>query len=150
MKMRHLLFLLIALCAGGLLPIQGAINAQLAKFLNHPMQVTFVSFLTGLIGIIFFLFIFRPGIPSISTLSSIPAINYTGGFYGIVFVTAIFILAPKIGIANTLISAVVGQLLVSVFLDHFGMLGLAKHPAGVVRIIGCVGLVISLYLIQKS
>jgi len=148
--MKNLLFVLFALCAGGLLPIQGAINAHLGKNLNHPLQATFISFFGALIAIVFFLIIFRPEIPSISALKSTPAINYTGGIYGVVFVTAVLMLTPKIGIANTLVAAVVGQLIVSVTLDHFGLLGLVKHPASLTRILGCVGLIVSLLLVQKT
>ena len=88
--------------------------------------------------------------PSLAQLKSIPPINYTGGIYGIIFVTTILILTPRIGIANTLVAAIVGQVIVSVILDHFGLFGLAQRSISLSRLLGCVGLVVCLLLIQKT
>lgn len=147
---RNLLLLLVALAAGGLQSIQGSINADLGRSLNHPLQATFISFFGAIIALIIVLAVLRPAIPSMAQLKSIPAINFTGGIYGIIFVTTVLVLAPKIGIANTLVAAIVGQVIVSVILDHFGLFGLALRPLSLYRLIGCAGLVISLLLIQKT
>lgn len=148
--MKHLLLLLAGLCAGGLLPIQGAINAQLGKSLNHPMQATFISFFGALIAICLFLAIYRPEMPTMAALKATPLLSFSGGIYGVIFVTTILMLAPRIGIANTLVATVVGQVLVSVVLDHFGLFGLPKHPATMMRLLGGTGLIVSLWLVQKT
>ncbi len=148
--MKNLLLLTMALCAGGLLPIQGAINSQLAKALNHPMQASFISFLGALVAIVLYLALVRPEIPSLATLKTTPILNFTGGLYGVIFVTAILVVTPKIGIASTLVATIVGQLIVSILLDHFGLLGLDRYPINTPRILGCIGLVVSLWLIQKT
>jgi bacterial/archaeal transporter family-2 protein len=148
--MKTLLFLLLALCVGGLLPVQGSINAQLGKSLNHPLQATFISFFGAIIFLILLLMVFNPPLPSVSQLKSTPAFYYTGGIYGVIFVTTILMLAPRIGIANTLVATIIGQLIVSVILDHFGTFGLQRQPINGYRLLGCVGLLVSLYMIQKS
>jgi len=148
--MRNLLFLALALCVGGLLPIQGAINAHLGKSLNHPLQATFISFFGAIILLVILLMAFNPSLPSITQLKSTPAFYFTGGIYGVIFVTTILVLAPRIGIANTLVATIIGQLIVSVALDHFGVFGLQRLPVNGLRLLGCAGLVISLYLIQKT
>jgi len=148
--MRNLLFLIIVLCAGGLVPIQGALNAHLGKSLNHPLQATFISFFGAVVVLVFLLIVLSPALPSIADLKSTPALYYTGGIYGVIFVTAILMLTPRIGIANTVVAAIVGQLIVSVILDHFGFFGLQRIPLSGLRLAGCVGLVVSLYLIQKA
>ena len=148
--MRHLLFLLLALCAGGLLPIQGALNSHLGSRLSHPLQATFISFSGAIVVLLILLLGLSPAWPSIAQLKATPWIYYTGGLYGVIFVTAILTLAPHIGIANTLVATIIGQLIVSVALDHFGMLGLQRLPVNGYRLLGCVGLLVSLYLIQKA
>ena len=85
-----------------------------------------------------------------SQLKATPAFYFSGGVYGVIFVTAILMLAPRIGIANTLVATIIGQLIVSVILDHFGLFGLMRHPVNGFRLLGCAGLMVSLYLIQKS
>ena len=148
--MKNLLFLTIALCVGGLLPIQGALNAHLGKSLNHPLQATFISFFGAVIVLLLLLMALNPSLPSITQLKSTPALYYSGGIYGVIFVTTILMLAPRIGIANTLVATIIGQLIVSVGLDHFGFFGLQRLPVNGFRLLGCGGLMVSLYLIQKS
>ncbi|MCB2146893.1 MAG: DMT family transporter [Deltaproteobacteria bacterium] len=148
--MKNILFLALAFCVGGLLPVQGSINAHLSKSLNHPLQATFISFFGAIIFLIILLVALNPPLPSVSQLKSTPAFYFTGGIYGVIFVTTILMLAPRIGIANTLVATIIGQLVISVILDHFGVFGLLRHPVNGFRLLGCVGLLVSLYLIQKS
>jgi bacterial/archaeal transporter family-2 protein len=146
--MRNLIFVFIALCVGGLVPIQGSINAHLGKSLNHPLQATFISFFGAVVLLLILLIVLGPSLPSMAQLKSIPLFYYTGGAYGVVFVTTILVLAPRIGIANTIVATIVGQLILSVILDHFGVFGLARYPVSAPRIFGCMGLLVSLFLIQ--
>ena len=146
--MKNLIFLFVALCVGGLVPIQGSINAHLGKSLNHPLQATFVSFFGAVLLLVVLLMAIAPALPSMAQLKSIPLYYYSGGVYGVVFVTTILMLAPRIGIANTLVATIVGQLLLSVIFDHFGLFGLTRYPISGPRILGCAGLLVSLYLIQ--
>ena len=148
--MKNYIFLLLALCVGGLLPVQGSLNAHLGKGLNHPLQATFVSFFGAIIVLLLLLLALNPPLPSVSQLKSTPAVYYTGGIYGVIFVTTILMLTPRIGIANTLVATIVGQLIVSVIMDHFGVFGLVRHPVNGYRLMGCMGLMISLYLIQRT
>lgn len=148
--MRNLMFLLLALCVGGLLPIQGAINAQLSKTLNHPLQATFVSFFGAIVLLCLLLLMLNPPLPSLAQIQATPLGYFSGGIYGVVFVTTILMLAPRIGIANTLVATIIGQLIVSVVLDHCGGFGLQRLPVNGYRLLGCAGLLISLYLIQKT
>ena len=148
--MKNLMFLLLALCVGGLLPVQGAINAHLGRSLNHPLQATFVSFFGAIILLFFLLLMLNPPLPSLAQIRDTPWIYFSGGVYGVIFVTTILVLAPRIGIANTLVATIVGQLIVSVFLDHIGGFGLHRHPVNAYRLLGCGGLLVSLYLIQKA
>lgn len=140
----------MALTAGGMVAIQGTINSGLSKRLNHPLQASLISFAGAIPFIIVILFILHPRIPEWSHLREVPPIYYTGGIYGVIFVTTILFLATKIGIANTVVATIVGQLILSVFLDHIGFLDLAVKPINIYRGAGCVGLLLSLYLIQKS
>jgi len=148
--MKNLLLLLVGLCAGGLVPIQGSINAHLSEGLNHPLQATFISFFGAVLLLVVVLMVLNPALPSLSQLSAIPPIYYTGGIYGVLFVTTLLVLTPHIGIASTVTATIVGQLILSVILDHFGLFGLARHPIGLSRLLGSAGLLVSLYLVQKG
>ncbi|WP_271272225.1 DMT family transporter [Aliamphritea hakodatensis] len=142
--------LLLAIAAGFMLPIQGALNARLGGLMEHPMQATLISYIGGLIACLLVLFFVQRSVPEIRKLTEINWYLYCGGFLGAVFVSAMLYLMPRIGIANMLAAAIVGQLIMSTVLDHFGALGNPQIPVNSSRIIGIVLLLAGLYFIQRS
>ena len=143
-------YILIAIFAGAMLPIQGSINAQLSSLLKHPLQTSLVSFMVGVIGVVFVLLILQPSLPSFSEIKQVPIHLYIGGFLGVVFVTTTFIMIPKIGAANMLAAAIAGQLIISVIIDHFGWFNVNQIQISLYRIIGVLLLLVGLYFIQKK
>ncbi len=142
--------LLLAIAAGFMLPIQGALNARLGGLMAHPMQATLISYIGGLIACLLVLFFVQRSVPEIRKLADINWYLYCGGFLGAVFVSSMLYLMPKIGIANMLAAAIVGQLIMSTLLDHFGVLGNPQIPVNASRIIGILLLLLGLYFIQRS
>jgi transporter family-2 protein len=55
---------------------------------------------------------------------------------------------PKIGVASALIAALCGQVILSILLDHFGVLGLQANPASPSRIAGGLLIILGLFLIN--
>jgi bacterial/archaeal transporter family-2 protein len=51
----RLLFIVIALALGAVLPMQAAINSRLAKTASSPIMSAFVSFAVGTIALMLFL-----------------------------------------------------------------------------------------------
>lgn len=142
--------LALAIAAGFMLPIQGALNARLGTIMDHPMQATLISYLGGLIACLLVLFLVQRNIPEYRKLAEIDWYLYCGGFLGAVFVSSMLYLIPKIGIANMLAAAIVGQLIMSTLLDHFGALGNPKISINSSRIIGIFLLLLGLYFIQRG
>ena len=142
------IFLLIAILAGCLLPIQGALLSKLGASLNHPVQATMVSYIGGLLVCLIILFINRTPYPEIKTLLAIDWHLYLAGFFGALFVSSMIVIMPKIGIANMLAAAIVGQLIASSIIDHFGLLGALRVPVSLARVLGIAFLLAGLYLVQ--
>jgi transporter family-2 protein len=147
--MKHLILLAAALFAGSLIPLQGAVNTQLSQRLPHAMQATFVSFLGGLLGVIALLLCIRPPMPATATLHATPWYLYCGGLFGVVFVTTVLVLIPKIGVATMLAAALSGQLIVSVLIDHYGWLNVPVISMTPSRLTGVCALLIGVFLIQR-
>jgi transporter family-2 protein len=61
----------------------------------------------------------------------------------------VVVLARELGAATLTALVITGQLLSSVALDHFGLLGFELHAAGVGRLGGCVLLLAGTALIWK-
>lgn len=147
---KSLLLTLIALLLGGLIPIQSSFNTYLAQQLKSPLQATFINFAGGLIVLLFLLlFIFRVSIPTMAELKQIPWYYFIGGAIGVGFVTMVVMLTPKIGITNVLAGALVGQLIVSAVMDHYGLLNLNVHPISWQRVAGICFLIFGIILTQK-
>jgi transporter family-2 protein len=147
--MKHLILLAAALFAGSLIPLQGAVNSQLSQRLPHAMQATFVSFLGGLLGVMAVLLCIRPQTPSLAALQATPWYLYCGGLFGVVFVTTVLVLIPKIGVAAMLATAITGQLIVSVVIDHYGWLNVPVISVTPTRAAGVCCLLLGVFLIQR-
>lgn len=147
--MTRLIMVLLTVLVGCLVALQGAINSQLGKELSHPLQAAFISFLAGTLVLALALAFSKFGFPTFGQLTSVHPKLLIGGVFGAIFVTTTILFIPKIGVANVLIAAVTGQMLLSLILDHFGMFGLNKQPATIARISGVMFVVLGLYLVNK-
>lgn len=135
-----LISFVLAFIAGIAIAVQAAVNSQLAGAMSgNTMAAAFYSFLSGMIvlGVIAF---FRGGLAeSLSIVPSQPAWRLVGGILGAGAIFCTVWLTPRIGLANLLVLVIAGQLLSSVAIDHFGLLGAVVRPAAAVKIAGaCV------------
>ena len=143
------LFMLLALVVGGLAPVQGSLNAQMGQLLGHPLRGTLMNFLVGG-GILLGLLMPFVGFPAWADLKSTPWYLFTAGLIGVMFVTVFLGLIPEIGALRVVAAVVVGQLVVSAVIDHFGILNVTVVPMSINRIIGMGLLLVGLYMIQRS
>ena len=82
--------------------------------------------------------------------SAVPWWAWTGGVLGVGYVTASVLLAPKLGATRLIVLVVAGQLLASVVLDHFGLIGYAVRPFNAWRALGCVLLIAAVAIIRAN
>jgi transporter family-2 protein len=141
--------LLLALAAGVLLPVQAGVNAQLRSVLGSPLAAALVSFLVGSAGLTLVTLVVRVPIPLRAAWASSTGWQWTGGLIGAVYVLSIIVLAPKLGAATLMAAVVAGQMMASLVLDQYGLVGFPMHPVSVVRLLGA-GLVIGgVVLVQR-
>lgn len=138
-----------AIIAGCLVSVQGAVNSQLGTLLSHPLQAAFISFLVGTLGLWIMVLLLNESLPQLSQLKTIPIKLYVGGLLGAVFITSTIVLIPKIGVANMLIAALIGQIIGSLVLDHFGLFGVPQKAIELSRIAGAGCVILGLYIINK-
>ena len=145
--MNTLLILLLAILAGGLTALQGAFNANLGKLLTHPLQATLISFTVGTCGCLAAIMALKAGLPPLARLAMVPPYLFFGGLFGALFITATVLFIPKIGVASMLVATLLGQMLISLFLDHYGLFGLPVTAASFQRITGVALVIVGLYLV---
>jgi bacterial/archaeal transporter family-2 protein len=144
------LFLLIALIAGTLMPTQAAVNNKLSTFVEHPLLAVLISFLIGTMAL--FAYIVASGIPlspSMATLKNAPLIVFTGGLLGALYLTCVVFLIPRLGVALSFSVIIAGQMLVTLVIDHFGILGVPVHPLNWQRLIGIVLIITGVILVRR-
>lgn len=143
-------WILLALVAGAVLPIQGAVNAMLRADLAAPLAVGAVSFVVATLGMAgVFLFAASTGAarPRIGALPAMPWWGWLGGFVGAYYVVTVFMAIPQIGAAATVGLTIGGQQLVSLLVDRYGLLRLPQRPISRVRWAGVVLLLVGVAFI---
>jgi len=66
------LYLFVCLIAGALMPLQAGVNAQLARWVGHPVTASLVSFAVGTLALFAYTASTRPELPPLSALASAP------------------------------------------------------------------------------
>lgn len=141
--------ILMAIVGGALLAIQAPTNAILAKASGSPIVAAFISFLIGTIALGAVVAatsgkLFAPG------LRQVPWYAWLGGFYGAFFVAVAAFGAPRVGMGVLLTAAVAGQLGAALVLDHYGLLGLDRHPVSLTRATGLALVLLGAVLVRRS
>ena len=137
------LWLFIAIFAGAVIPFQGVLNANLAQGLGHPIASSLVSFGVGFSALVI-LSVWLRVVPSLSLLKQQPFINFLGGFGGVMFVTAVVFLIPRIGAASVVGATFFGQIICAIFVDHYGIWGLNVQPISWQRVVGVLLMLVGL------
>lgn len=111
----------IAVSIGAMLPLQGLINARLGQQVGGAVQAAFVSFLVGTLALGAWLMATRQGVHPAAAFRA-PAWIWIGGLIGAVYVACFTLLVPRLGAASIICLAILGQVVASLLLDHYGVL----------------------------
>jgi len=141
-------FILLGLVAGFTLPTQAGINAQLNLWSRSPILAAAISFAVGTAALVIYALILRIPLPAGESITRQPWWVWTGGLIGAFFVASTIVLAPRLGAVSMVAVIVAGQMLASLVLDHFGLIGYSVHPVTLLRLIGVLLLVAGVVLIR--
>lgn len=134
--------------AGASVALQQVLNANLRSQLQSPWWAGFVSYFLGAIIMLVAGLSTSPPHLSSTAFSAGYLISWTGGIFGAIFIATGIIMVPRLGTATMLALVVVGQMIASLMLDHFGLLGLAPHPVTPKRIVGAILLILGVVVIR--
>ncbi|HKC68318.1 MAG TPA: DMT family transporter [Bacteroidia bacterium] len=146
----NLIYFLLALITGALIPIQAATNAAFSKSIGSPYITGFMVFVVGLLGMTVFVLLARVTMPTLQQLTAAPAYGYLGGLIVATYVVMITILAPRIGVGSAIGFIVTGQIICAVIIDHFGLFNVAVRAIDATRFIGVLLISAGVYLVMKK
>jgi len=139
----------LGLIAGLSFVMQQIVNTNLKSGLTSPLWAAFVSYAGGTLLVALLLLATHQGVPSRHEIAGTSWPSWLGGAFGVVYVLASIALLPRVGAATSIALIVAGEMLTSLTFDHFGLLGLTKHPIGAIRVVGAVLLLAGVVLIRK-
>ena len=142
-------FIILAVAAGMVMPTQAAVNNKLAGSVGSPILAAFISFAVGTLALL--LYILATGIPlgNLAAAKNAPLVAWIGGVLGAFFVASTVVLVPRIGVALTFSLIIAGQMLVTLVIDHFGILGVPVKEVSWMRIVGAALITVGVILIRK-
>jgi transporter family-2 protein len=145
-------WILLALLAGAVLPLQGAINGLLRSDLGAPFAVGTVSFAVAtaamLVVLLSVMTLTDAPKPQLGGLAKMPWWGWLGAFCGATYVTTVFTAIPVIGTAAAVGLTVAGQQLASLLVDRHGWFRLPKREISALRFGGVALLLVGVALIQ--
>jgi transporter family-2 protein len=134
--MHTTIFALLAVGAGACIALQASANGKFRENLKSPEWAAFFSICGTFATAIIAMLILRPTAPSAATLRETQWWNWIGGPLGALIVLAGAALTRELGAALFIALVVGGQLLCSLVLDHFALLGLKEQPVTPGRLLG--------------
>ena len=145
----QLIYILFAILAGAVLPLQAGLNVQLGKSVQQPIFAAFASFLIGTIGLFIYLLIIKFDFTSIPQTKNASFWVWAAGILGAFYVAAVIVLAPKLGTALTFSLVVAGQMIISIIFDNYGLFGLPVKQINWQRLLGVAFLITGVLLIRR-
>jgi bacterial/archaeal transporter family-2 protein len=135
--------------AGCLVGMQAPINSRLGKTVGTFQAATF-SFLVGTAVLLLITAFVHGGLGSLSQVRQVPWWALVGGLLGAVYVTVALLAVRTLGVSGLTAVVITGQLAISVAIDRFGLLGIAKQQIDASRIAGLVLLVAGVVLVVRK
>ncbi len=142
-------FILLALAAGAMMPTQAATNNKMAVVVGSPILSAFISFVVGTIALFAYVLVSGAPMANLAAAKDAPAIAWVGGLLGAFFVTAAVTLVPRLGVAMTFSLIIAGQMIVTLLIDHYGLLGVTVKEISFARIVGIVLIAAGVVLIRR-
>lgn len=140
------LFLLM-LVAGAGIPVMAAMNAQIGLQLQSPIAAVVLLCLVALAASSMLL-VTQPN--AIWQFGAVPPWYYLCGFLFILYIGSITFTAPIIGLANAIFFVLLGQIIASAVIDHFGLFNSVPYHFDGRRLLGILLIIAGIYLARKT
>jgi len=127
-----------AALAGVLIPAMAALQGTLGRTIQSPLHASLIAVGMAFVAMSVVFAAFRPAMPEGELFASVPPLAWVGGVAMAFYAVSATVLAPRFGVGNFVMSAVVAQLFASTLIDHFGLFGAPLHPVDLKRLAGLV------------
>lgn len=137
------IIIFIGLAGGVAIGLQSPMASLLSQKLGIFESVFIVHMGGALIALIPLLI---HGGGKLSQWRSVPWYALGAGFFGLLVISAISYMIPRVGVAAAITTLVAGQLIIATILDHYGMLGAVIKPLEITRVTGILVVLFGVWL----
>lgn len=138
-----MLAVLFGVMAGAFLPLQTAVNTRLKASVGSPLLASCISFLVGTLALVGATLL-ATGLPypQLGLAADRPWWTFLGGVLGVFVLTGNILLFPRVGGVQTVVLPIVGQVVMGLAIDTFGLFDSPHLPLTLSRGLG--GLIVLL------
>lgn len=148
-KSGKLFWQILALLSGFCLAIQPAVNGHLGIGISSGIQAALISFLIGTILLIAINVILKQMTSvKMAFQKKAPWWFYMGGFLGALYVFFALVITPEIGTGAFVIFVLIGQMIVSLLIDNYGLLRSRIRKVSMIQIIGLIVMLIGAGIVK--
>lgn len=147
MRGEQLAYAAIMIVAGLGIPIMAALSGNLSGRLGSAPAATSIIFAVALLLAV--ATTVTTGIPTIQSFITVPKYLFLGGACVAFYALSITFIGPRFGIANAILCVLLGQMLCSAVIDHFGLFGAPAIEIDRQRFVGLTLMAIGLFLARS-
>ena len=141
--------LVLVFVAGGVVALQAPTNGILARAGGSPVLAALVSFAVGM-AVLIVILLAAGHRWTAQPFLALPWYAWLGGFYGALYVAFAAYAVPRVGLGVFVTIGIAGQLLVALWLDHLGALGMPREPINLGRLAGVCLVFADVFLVRRG
>lgn len=141
-------YALIMLLAGIGVPMLAALNAALGVRIGSPAAAATVLFSVAFLSCLIVVSLTGPS--AIAKVATAPKHLLLAGVLIAFYVLTITYIAPHFGVGNAVFFVLLGQLLSTAAIDHFGLFGARVTPLDTTRALGITLMAAGVFITQKA
>lgn len=141
-------YALIMLLAGIGVPVLAALNAALGVRIGSPAAAATVLFTVAFLSCVFVVFVTGPS--PLAKVAAAPRHLLLAGVLIAFYVLSITYIAPHFGVGNAVFFVLLGQLISTAAIDHFGLFGARVTPLDSTRALGIALMAVGVFITQKA
>lgn len=138
----------VMIAAGIAIPVMAAMSGTLGRHLDSAPAATAILFAVALM--IATVTTFATGAPELAKIAVAPRHLLLGGACVAFYALSITFIGPRFGVANAILCVLLGQMICSAAIDHYGLLGAPVVPLSTARAAGIFLMAIGLFLARSA
>lgn len=143
------MLLLVALAVGAIIPVQTAANSRLRLSVgDRPLVSALISFSVALACSVAATTVLQGNpLPQFAPGAQTSWWIWLGGLFGVCFVMGNILLFPKLGAVQTVVLPILGQVVMGLIIDQFGLFGSPQLSVSLARVLGAAVVVAGIALV---